>query len=125
MPCPMCGERTNLIGSAIERFSRKRSGGVACATEVVIKTAAAAARRSSDGDMGSIPDEWFDWRIDWTIAGYGRKWQRYWMPISDRKSTRLNSSHGYISYAVFCLKKKPPDERTQLRRSEQTPPHSP
>src|SRR2546429_6374417 len=25
---------------------------------------------------------------------------------TDRKSTRLNSSHGYISYAVFCLKKK-------------------
>src|SRR5205809_4780073 len=29
----------------------------------------------------------------------------------DRKSTRLNSSHGYISYAVFCLKKKKDDER--------------
>src|SRR2546422_5360159 len=33
-----------------------------------------------------------------------------WMRVSeimrDRKSTRLNSSHGYISYAVFCLKKK-------------------
>src|SRR2546422_7018497 len=27
-------------------------------------------------------------------------------PREDRKSTRLNSSHGYISYAVFCLKKK-------------------
>src|SRR2546422_3495068 len=26
--------------------------------------------------------------------------------FEDRKSTRLNSSHGYISYAVFCLKKK-------------------
>src|SRR5687768_18152898 len=26
--------------------------------------------------------------------------------FTDRKSTRLNSSHGYISYAVFCLKKK-------------------
>src|SRR2546422_5087145 len=26
--------------------------------------------------------------------------------LGDRKSTRLNSSHGYISYAVFCLKKK-------------------
>src|SRR5687768_18081915 len=26
--------------------------------------------------------------------------------LLDRKSTRLNSSHGYISYAVFCLKKK-------------------
>src|SRR6478752_2095409 len=30
--------------------------------------------------------------------------RRYW--AADRKSTRLNSSHGYISYAVFCLKKK-------------------
>src|SRR2546429_4070338 len=28
------------------------------------------------------------------------------IPPTDRKSTRLNSSHGYISYAVFCLKKK-------------------
>src|SRR2546429_5122387 len=31
----------------------------------------------------------------------------------DRKSTRLNSSHGYISYAVFCLKKK---KNNKLRR---------
>src|SRR5687768_18370566 len=31
----------------------------------------------------------------------------------DRKSTRLNSSHGYISYAVFCLKKK---KKTQQSR---------
>src|SRR2546429_4386594 len=31
----------------------------------------------------------------------------------DRKSTRLNSSHGYISYAVFCLKKK--KKQTQAR----------
>src|SRR3989449_7156128 len=31
----------------------------------------------------------------------------------DRKSTRLNSSHGYISYAVFCLKKK----KTHIRIS--------
>src|SRR2546422_4063509 len=30
----------------------------------------------------------------------------------DRKSTRLNSSHGYISYAVFCLKKKKKKNRT-------------
>src|ERR1041385_9450680 len=51
-------------------------------------------------------------------------------PDSDRKSTRLNSSHGYISYAVFCLKKKttgdppqpgglnplpPPLRRTRMR----------
>src|SRR2546422_2611112 len=30
---------------------------------------------------------------------------------ADRKSTRLNSSHGYISYAVFCLKKKKKNSR--------------
>src|SRR2546422_4622062 len=34
----------------------------------------------------------------------------------DRKSTRLNSSHGYISYAVFCLKKKK-KEQTSCTRS--------
>src|SRR3712207_7693524 len=30
----------------------------------------------------------------------------YWLALPDRKSTRLNSSHANISYAVFCLKKK-------------------
>src|SRR4051812_49802707 len=35
----------------------------------------------------------------WTVLGFGR----------DRKSTRLNSSHMSISYAVFCLKKKKTD----------------
>src|SRR2546429_4427678 len=32
--------------------------------------------------------------------------RRHQSQFRDRKSTRLNSSHGYISYAVFCLKKK-------------------
>src|SRR2546422_5558392 len=41
-----------------------------------------------DGRMG--------WYSSWTHHPYA----------GDRKSTRLNSSHGYISYAVFCLKKK-------------------
>src|SRR2546422_6752093 len=37
----------------------------------------------------------------------------------DRKSTRLNSSHGYISYAVFCLKKKK-KTRTRTREQQET-----
>src|SRR2546422_8008998 len=37
------------------------------------------------------------------ITSEGRKAA---LVLRDRKSTRLNSSHGYISYAVFCLKKK-------------------
>src|SRR2546429_5336902 len=43
-----------------------------------------------------------------TIGGGGRGDGDQARPAKriDRKSTRLNSSHGYISYAVFCLKKK-------------------
>src|SRR3989449_6858438 len=37
----------------------------------------------------------------------------------DRKSTRLNSSHGYISYAVFCLKKKKGTGRGRLLPSRE------
>src|SRR6185503_5181131 len=40
------------------------------------------------------------------VCSSGSRGIRRSSPCSDRKSTRLNSSHGYISYAVFCLKKK-------------------
>src|SRR2546429_1643416 len=45
--------------------------------------------------------------------------------LQDRKSTRLNSSHGYISYAVFCLKKKTVwiEHRRHLVKDEALPPH--
>src|SRR3989449_5107034 len=36
----------------------------------------------------------------------------------DRKSTRLNSSHGYISYAVFCLKKKKKKKKNKLENTK-------
>src|SRR2546422_7512069 len=39
---------------------------------------------------------------------------------TDRKSTRLNSSHGYISYAVFCLKKKKNTQEQILNRHAET-----
>src|SRR5438128_5513403 len=46
-------------------------------------------------------------KIDGVEAGsVGRTSHAYVLPGEDRKSTRLNSSHGSISYAVFCLKKK-------------------
>src|SRR2546422_7159724 len=40
---------------------------------------------------------------------------------TDRKSTRLNSSHGYISYAVFCLKKKKKRKHTSKSTVNTTP----
>src|SRR2546422_8589416 len=46
-------------------------------------------------------------RVDLEPDDFGQLFeQRLTIPSVDRKSTRLNSSHGYISYAVFCLKKK-------------------
>src|SRR5437879_7105105 len=39
-------------------------------------------------------------------------------PITDRKSTRLNSSHRCISYAVFCLKKKKKKRRKKHKNSK-------
>src|SRR2546422_6290159 len=50
------------------------------------------------------------WRASrFTLAAPGGEAHLYVVHLGsfrDRKSTRLNSSHGYISYAVFCLKKK-------------------
>src|SRR2546422_3728406 len=43
------------------------------------------------------------WRVAELIVAFDAPTGR---EALDRKSTRLNSSHGYISYAVFCLKKK-------------------
>src|SRR2546422_2281397 len=45
-------------------------------------------------------------RLFWTDRGRFDDGRAALERALDRKSTRLNSSHGYISYAVFCLKKK-------------------
>src|SRR2546430_11836041 len=47
--------------------------------------------------------------VEWSQHGrHRRRWKdgHYCGQLGDRKSTRLNSSHSQISYAVFCLKKK-------------------
>src|SRR2546422_6175240 len=49
-------------------------------------------------------DSTLSMRAFWTFKILPRSGRIAWK--LDRKSTRLNSSHGYISYAVFCLKKK-------------------
>src|SRR5687768_18291021 len=58
------------------------------------------------------PEESVQYYQDVTNQMTGEAMNQFCGPYSalehcqDRKSTRLNSSHGYISYAVFCLKKK-------------------
>src|SRR2546427_12996989 len=50
-----------------------------------------------------IPDEF---KVDVSGLMIGKQLRAADLPLEDRKSTRLNSSHSQISYAVFCLKKK-------------------
>src|SRR2546422_1877636 len=64
----------------------------------------------SAADKDFVPQQ-FDGLLDVVrscAAQVGREEAGSGTPLAggDRKSTRLNSSHGYISYAVFCLKKK-------------------
>src|SRR2546422_3493111 len=57
----------------------------------------------------SIPLARYQQRYQAFMEAYARIYRDRFSPElaeRDRKSTRLNSSHGYISYAVFCLKKK-------------------
>src|SRR3989449_7447595 len=56
---------------------------------------------TKSGTKAWTTDQWAG-RLVTITAGTGAGQTR----TVDRKSTRLNSSHGYISYAVFCLKKK-------------------
>src|SRR5947209_11733430 len=44
-----------------------------------------------------------------------------YLAVRDRKSTRLNSSHANISYAVFCLKKKKKNNKPQIQIHNNTP----
>src|SRR5688500_19733911 len=46
---------------------------------------------------------------------------RHLVAVKDRKSTRLNSSHLVISYAVFCLKKKKYENTPRHRKNSQIP----
>ena len=57
----------------------------------------------------TLENPWIDNQRNISCIPEGQYKVRLRLPresATDRKSTRLNSSHGYISYAVFCLKKK-------------------
>src|SRR2546430_3183348 len=74
-------------------------------------------RDLADERRGTLPEHVFDtalcrgrWR-----SGLWRRSRLCLVSREDRKSTRLNSSHSQISYAVFCLKKKKPKQRPTHR----------
>src|SRR3712207_7911155 len=65
------------------------------------------------GDRGDV-DEAAEVRLGPAAARHADQ------PEGDRKSTRLNSSHANISYAVFCLKKKNKKDKTKQRYNRVT-----
>src|SRR3712207_8325724 len=65
---------------------------VALCRKAAARTLGTAPRSRTSRDMGTR------WRLRTALPQRG--------PVQDRKSTRLNSSHANISYAVFCLKKQ-------------------
>src|SRR5258708_15469792 len=67
---------------------------------------------------GHFPNDDAALRLIWlAIQRAKSSWRSCYNWTQDRKSTRLNSSHQIISYAVFCLKKKKADHRHKLRHT--------
>src|SRR2546430_4321039 len=70
----------------------------------LFRSIANAERKAEDAGASLDVDQLF---ISRCFVNEGPRWKRLRpAPMGDRKSTRLNSSHSQISYAVFCLKKK-------------------
>src|SRR2546429_3824961 len=74
--------------------------------------------RSQDWEKSSVPRTRMTAKQETQSLRKSPSHERPESPFNrDRKSTRLNSSHGYISYAVFCLKKKKKEHITLCVRA--------
>src|SRR3712207_6957421 len=89
-----------------------------CGTGKMKPTGGATSATSADPDTNRLTNDYYqEYKCD--SCGYPEGGQAKAVQVSDekeeidRKSTRLNSSHANISYAVFCLKKKN-RQRTRL-----------
>src|SRR5437762_9108129 len=83
-----------------------------CSSDLTIAYGHSTPTREIVLQHASIDSRSDCWRALWVAGNYGvrelleRKVAGNQILVRDRKSTRLNSSHRCISYAVFCLKKK-------------------
>src|SRR5205809_5844963 len=85
-----------LVRKAIRKNLVAVSGDASWVSDSVVDGYTVGAARDLDGTLKAV-----------IAMARAREHERLQRAVQvDRKSTRLNSSHGYISYAVFCLKKK-------------------
>src|SRR3990172_5069928 len=98
------GRGSDTIGGAMPAGLPRLSGAsvVVAIAGVLIAALAAVALLDARGDSGRVTAGEALGLIAYVSTADGN-FEIY--VIADRKSTRLNSSHGYISYAVFCLQK--------------------
>src|SRR2546430_13588683 len=88
---------TTLFRSVPEEF-----GGIQLDPATEVQTFAIISEEIARGDSGLADKLVQIWKVSVLLRNI------------DRKSTRLNSSHSQISYAVFCLKKKTPNESQSI-----------
>src|SRR5687768_17784270 len=108
---PILRGRTNIFGAGADYGKTLFDGGTVWRAGANVSTRLRSEASLEIGGRRVAPGEYVmlidlknakDWALILTTQSYALKFD----PQKDRKSTRLNSSHGYISYAVFCLKKK-------------------
>src|SRR5690606_42105559 len=96
--CPEChADSRNLPSSPTRRSSD---------LEAIVASTPTRVRPLANDRPSSVPETVFVTWNESVLVETGRPTCRPTDQITDRKSTRLNSSHVKISYAVFCLKKK-------------------
>src|SRR5690606_40240067 len=108
-PCSYCSR--SAIHQDLHSFPTRRSsdlGLTAVRTQIVLASRFAGLPAPIDGVSLEFHDEAVlrQAAADSRALGFGGKLCIHPRQVEDRKSTRLNSSHVKISYAVFCLKKK-------------------
>src|SRR5690606_40263896 len=101
-------EISDLIGQRIQNFEAatetRNVGSVMSVADGVVRIHGLADARY--GEMLEFPGNLFGLALNLEQDSVGAVVLGEYKNIRDRKSTRLNSSHVKISYAVFCLKKK-------------------
>src|SRR5205809_6244893 len=109
-PAQVSGNRYQMFinGDWVDSESEEKINIVNPATEKVIASVPKASREQTKSALEAAEEAQPKWE---DLAPVRRA---SFLHQTDRKSTRLNSSHGYISYAVFCLKKKTKNKHQPL-----------